>query len=97
MRLLCLFLAAVTLAPAQITDTDPPPVVLPSGKLQRDEIIKLEHQRNLEDAAQLVRLSQEVKDDLDQKGEYVLSIKTLKKLDDIDKLTKNLRSRMKRN
>lgn|SRR5689334_22851333 len=96
MRLVCLLLAAVMLAPAQIEDTPKPPVVLPNGKLQRDEIRKIEHQKSVEESAQLERLAQEVKDDIEQSGDYSVSVKTLKKLDDIEKLTKSIRARIKR-
>jgi hypothetical protein len=37
-----------------------------------------------------------VKEDLDQAGEFSVSVKTLKKLDDIEKLSKSIRARMKR-
>ena len=96
MRLACLLFAAVMLAPAQIQDGPKPSVVLPSGKLQHDEVIKMEHQKTIEDAAQLLKLSQEVKDDFDQTGLYAVSAKTLKKLDDIDKLARGMRARIKR-
>ncbi len=71
-------------------------VRLPSGKLQRDEIIQAEHKKNREDAAALARLAQEVKDDLDNGDSYIVSVKTLKKLDDIEKLDKGIRARLKR-
>jgi hypothetical protein len=70
---------------------------LPNGKLQRDEIIKAEHKKNVEDAATLARLAQEVKDDIDNSDSYIVSVKTLKKIDDIDKLAKGIRGRLARN
>jgi hypothetical protein len=68
---------------------------LPNGKLQRDEILKPEHQQNLKDAAQLVELSQQLQEDLEKNDSYVLSLSTLKKTDDIEKLVKKIRSRMR--
>lgn len=68
---------------------------LPNGKLQRDEILKAEHQQNLKDAAQLVELSEQLKEDLEKNESYVLSMSTLKKTDDIEKLVKKIRSRMR--
>jgi hypothetical protein len=70
---------------------------LPNGKLQRDEILKAEHQQNLKDAAQLVELSQQLQEDLEKNDSYVLSLSTLKKADDIEKLVKKIRSRMRHN
>jgi len=83
---------------------DPPPLShqtedtrLPNGKLQRDEILKAEHQQNLKDAAQLSELTDQLKEDLEKNDRYVLSVSTLKKLDDIEKLVKKIRSRMRHN
>jgi hypothetical protein len=70
---------------------------LPNGKLQRDEILKAEHQQNLKDAAQLVEISEQLKEDLEKNDSYVLSMSTLKKTDDIEKLVKKIRSRMRHN
>jgi hypothetical protein len=72
-------------------------VRLPNGKLQRDEILKAEHQQNLKDAAQLIELSEQLKEDLEKNDQYVLSMSTLKKTDDIEKLVKKIRSRMRHN
>jgi hypothetical protein len=70
---------------------------LPNGKLQRDEILKAEHEQNLKDAAQLVELSEQLKEDLEKNDRFVLSMSTLKKTDDIEKLVKKIRSRMRHN
>jgi hypothetical protein len=71
-------------------------VRLPNGKLQRDEILKADHERNLADAAELARLAAEVKEDIDKNDRYVVSVKTLKKLDDIAKLTRSIHGRLNR-
>jgi hypothetical protein len=71
-------------------------VRLPNGKLQRDEILKADQQRNLADAAELARLAAEVKEDIEKNDRYVVSVKTLKKLDDIAKLTRNIHGRLNR-
>ncbi len=72
-------------------------VRLPNGKLQRDEILKAEHEQNLKDAAQLMELSAQLKEELEKNDAYVLSMSTLKKTDDIEKLVKKIRSRMRHN
>lgn len=68
---------------------------LPSGKLQRDEILKAEHAQNLKDAAQLIELSEQLKEDLEKNDRFVVSMATLKKTDDIEKLVKKIRSRLR--
>ena len=70
-------------------------VRLPNGKLQRDEILKAEHQENLKDAAKLADLAQELKESLERDDRYVLSLATLKKTDEIEKLVKKIRTRLR--
>lgn len=69
-------------------------VVLPNGKPQKDEILKAEHQQNLKDAAELADLAEQLKIDLEKNDRYVLSMATLKKTDDIEKLAKRIRARL---
>jgi hypothetical protein len=70
-------------------------VKLPSGKSQRDEILKMEHEQNIKDAAQLAQLAEELKQDLEKNDRFVLSVATLKKTDDIEKLVKKIRLRLR--
>jgi hypothetical protein len=74
-----------------------PDVQLPNGKSQSDEIMKMEHKKNLDDAAAMAKLAEEVSEDLEKDDRYVISLKTLKKLDDIEKLAKTIRGRLKKN
>jgi hypothetical protein len=68
---------------------------LPNGKSQKDAILKAEYEQNLKDAARLVELSGELKQDLEKGNRFVLSLATLKKTDEIEKLVKKIRSRMR--
>ena len=70
-------------------------VRLPNGKLQRDEIAKAEFQKSLDDARALSKLADELKADLEKNDRYVLSIPTLKKTEEIEKLAKRIHDRMK--
>lgn len=72
-------------------------VVLPNGKLQKDEILRAEHQQNLKDAAELSELAEQLKIELEKNDRYVLSLATLKKTDDIEKLAKRIRARLRHN
>lgn len=74
-----------------------PDIRLPNGKSQRDEILKLEREQNIKDAAQLAALAEELKEDLEKNDRFVLSLATLKKTDDIEKLAKKIRARMRHN
>jgi hypothetical protein len=99
--LLVLFAALSNLAfPQRGGDPSVPPPLseeakLPNGKSQRDAILKAEHEQNLKDAAHLVDLTQQLQQDLEKNDTFVFSLSTLKKTDDIEKLVKKIRTRMR--
>jgi hypothetical protein len=70
---------------------------LPNGKMQRDEILKAEYEQNLKDAAKLADLSEELKQELEKNDRYVLSMNAVKMTNDIEKLAKKIRGRLRRN
>jgi hypothetical protein len=74
----------------------PPDTVLPNGKSQQDEILKMEHKKNLEDAAAMAKLAADVNEELEKDDRYVLSLKTLKNLDEIERLSKQIRGRIRK-
>ena len=69
---------------------------LPNGKSQQEEILKADYQKTLQDAAELVKLSEELQDELIKEDRHVLSLSSLKKAEDIEKLAKKIRTRLKR-
>jgi hypothetical protein len=77
------------------TQQDEPEARMPDGKSQKEEILKAEHQQNLKDAAELADLAEQLKADLEKNDRYILSMATLKKTDDIEKLAKRIRSRLR--
>ena len=96
--LLCLSFALPAQFPHQ--DQSPPPpspeeTRLPNGKLQRDEILKAEYEKSLQDSRELAKLAGELKTDLEKNDRYVLSLQTLKKTEEIEKLAKRIHDRMK--
>ena len=102
-RALCLLallapLVAVALqSPGRRDRQDPPAagdVRLPNGKSQRDEILKAEHEKSLKDAAALIELAEQLKADLEKDDRHVLSIATLKKTEEIEKIAKRIRTRL---
>ncbi len=74
-----------------LTDED---VALPDGKSQKEEILKENHQRDLKDAAQLIELAEQLKQELEKNDRHVLSIASLKKTEEIEKLAKRIHSRL---
>lgn len=81
--------------PVTTTSSGPPDVRLPSGKLQRDEIAKAEHAANLKDASKLADLAQDLKESIEKDDRYVLSLTTMKKAEEIEKLAWKIRDRMR--
>jgi hypothetical protein len=77
-------------------DENPADVKLPNGKSQQEEILKADYQRTLQDAAQLARLADELQDDLIKEDRHVLSLASLKKAEDIEKLAHKIRTRLKK-
>lgn len=86
-------LAAPAQQPAASDSSD---VKLPNGKSQREEILKADHERSLKDASELMKLSEELKIELEENDRHVLSVGMIKKLEDIEKLAKRIRGRLKR-
>ena len=98
--LLCLPLAGHLLEAQHQDPIDrrgtPEDVKLPNGKSQREEMVKADYQKSLEDSASLVKAAEDFKIELEKNGSQVLSVNALKQLDNIEKLTKRIRARMHR-
>lgn len=69
---------------------------LPDGRSQKEEILKSEHAKSLQDADELFKLSEELKIDLEKNDRHVVSVATIRKLEEIEKLAKRIRGRLKR-
>jgi len=65
--------------------SDPSQVRMPNGKMQSEEIIKADHERSIKDAAQLIELSESLKQELEKDDRHVLSISSLKKTEEIER------------
>lgn len=72
-----------------------PDVRLPSGKSQRDEILKAEHEQNIKDAAKLAEMAGDLKQTLEKEDRFVFSLTTVKKTEDIEKLARKIRIRLR--
>ena len=94
--LLVCFAALISAQVPKDAIPDPSDARLPNGKSQKEEILKADHEKSVEDAGKLMTLTEELKIELEKNDRHVLAISTLKKLDDIEKLTKRIRSRLRR-
>lgn len=98
-NLLTLFFALALCAQRHPEPPQPPgtaPDTLPGGKNMPEEILKQDHKKNLADAATMAKLAEEVSEDLEKDDRFVYSLKTVKKLDEIEKLSKAIRARLKK-
>lgn len=96
-RIFIALLALVSfVALPQIHPPEPPDIKLPSGKSQREEILKADHEKSLEDAAELVKTAEELKIELEKNDRHVLSVASLKKIETIEKLSKRIKARLRR-
>lgn len=81
---------------AQVRPSEPEEPRLPSGTLQREAILKAEYERTLEDASRLVELAEELKAELEKNTRHVLSVSSLRKTEEIERLAKRIRSRLRK-
>jgi hypothetical protein len=97
-RALLLLVPAALAAQKNLPAPSEPPedVRLPNGKKQQDEILKADYEQNVKDAQELLNIARSFEEDLEKDDRYVLSLASLKKLDEMEKLTRRIRGRMKR-
>jgi hypothetical protein len=75
----------------------PEDATLPNGKRWSDAIAEADYKDNLRDSRALAQLSAEIRDDIEASDKFVLSLKTLRKVEEAEKLVKDLRGRMRKN
>jgi hypothetical protein len=96
--LILLILVAIPGLPQRESEPDdfhsPPPVRLPNGKLQRDEILKAEHKKALADCDRLLKMAEDLKIELERNSSHVLSLGAIRKTEEIEKLARRIRGRM---
>jgi hypothetical protein len=68
---------------------------LPNGKSQKDEIAKQDHREALKEAESLLSIAQQLRDELQKAGNYVVPVASVKKTEEIEKLARRIRGRLK--
>lgn len=79
-------------SPDQDPDKDDPR--LPNGKSQKDAIAQSEHEKALKDSEALVSLANQLKDDIEKAGNFVVPVSALKKTQEIEKLARSVRTHL---
>jgi hypothetical protein len=68
---------------------------LPNGKSRKNEIAKQEHEQVLKDTNELIAVAEQLKDELQKAGDYVVPLSSVKKTEEIEKLARRIRGRLK--
>ncbi|MGI8961860.1 MAG: hypothetical protein ACR2IV_19300 [Bryobacteraceae bacterium] len=68
---------------------------LPNGKSQNDAIAKQNHEQALKDANELITVAGQLRDELQKAGNYVVPVSSVKKTEEIEKLARRIRGRLK--
>jgi hypothetical protein len=68
---------------------------LPNGKSQKDAISKQAHEEALKEVESLIRLAEDLRDELKHSGEFVVALSSLKKTEEIEKLARRIRGKLK--
>lgn len=67
---------------------------LPNGKSRKEVIAQSEHKMALKDVEALVSLSNQLKDDVQKAGTFVVPVGAIKRTDEIEKLARSVRGHM---
>ncbi len=69
---------------------------MPDGRTQAEHILEHEYRKSRQDAAELVKLAEALKKELDENDYHVLSLNALRKAERIEKLARRIKNRLKR-
>lgn len=92
------FLAALVaaLAGAQMRPEQEGPRRLPDGRSQDEAILKADWEKSIADAAELVRLAEQLKNELEKNEHHVLSVSSIRTAERIEELARRIRRRLRR-
>ena len=62
----------------------------------KEEMLKADHAKSIKDAELLISMSQELRDELEKNTRHILSVSAIKKTEEIEKVAKRIRERMRR-
>ena len=68
----------------------------PDGRNRTEMILKADHESSVKDIETIRKLVDDLKMEMEKNDRHILSVSSLKKLDEIEKLVKKIRGRMKR-
>ena len=87
--------ALAAMAPAAAQFRQEPEPRLPNGKSQKEAILAAEFEKALKEAGELLEAAEELKIELEKNQRHVLSVESIRKTEEIEKLAKRIRSRLR--
>ena len=93
--LLCLVLFASAQEPLPFPE-HPHEKETPADAAAIESMLKARHEKNMKDLEKIARLVEDVQTDTRKNSRYIVSLQSLKDLEQIEKLSKRIRERMKR-
>jgi hypothetical protein len=82
--------------PHQISPRPDEQVPLPNAQMPPEEIRKADYEKSLNDVRELAKLAEDLNADLEKTDRFSISLSTVKKTEEIEKLAKRIRVRIKR-
>jgi len=91
-------LASMVLSPQKPTGEPEEPLMrrMPDGRTQAEHVLQDDHKKATEDVRKLVAMAEELQDEIEKNDYHVLSISAIKKAEQIEKLAKKIKNRLKR-
>jgi hypothetical protein len=91
-------LAAMVLFPQERAGETEDPLMrrMPDGRTQAEHVLAEDYRKSTEDARKLVELAGELQAEIEKNDYHVLSVSAIKKADEIEKLAKRIKTRLKR-
>ena len=69
---------------------------LPSGKSRNLAILKADFERSKKDIAEILQLAKELQEEVEKNEEFVIDLRSIRKAERIERLSRNIKNRMKR-
>jgi hypothetical protein len=89
-------LALAQMPPVPDPPSQPPERKAPDGRNLNEQLLKEDYKANLKDLAEMQKMLAAVQADMEKNNQHVLSLVSLRYLEEIEKLSKRVRGRMKR-
>jgi len=88
-------LVFLLLAPVALSQ-EPKDTRLPSGKSRNMAVLKQDFERSKKDLTEILQLAKELQEEVEKNEEFVVDLRSIRKAERLERLARNVKSRMKR-